>query len=98
MRAYKCQSKIRQSIRESGDFVHADLGQHKVKDRYHVMQCFDCQSFDTWVAVIIVIIVRSVMPSQRVSTVQVPANRKIVRGKRRVADLISGVRTVATVN
>ena len=37
--------KIRQSIRESGDFVHADLGQYKVKDRYHVIQCFDCQSF-----------------------------------------------------
>ena len=25
--------------------AHADLGQYKVKNRYRVIQCFDCHSF-----------------------------------------------------
>ena len=46
---------------------------------------------------VIIVSVRSIMPTQCASTVQVPTNRKIVRRKRRAEDLVSSVRTVATV-
>jgi hypothetical protein len=38
-------SRIRQCLRESGDWIHVDLRQHRVRDRYHVVQCFDCQEY-----------------------------------------------------
>ncbi len=38
-------ARIRQSLKEAGDWIHVDLRQHRVRDRYHVLQCFDCQEF-----------------------------------------------------
>ena len=37
--------RIRQCIRQSRNFIHADLREYRVSDRYHVVQCFDCQRF-----------------------------------------------------
>jgi len=37
--------RIRQCIRRSGDYINAGLGKYRVRDRYHVVQCFDCQGF-----------------------------------------------------
>ena len=38
-------AKIRQCIRESYDRICVDLQQHRVRDRFHIVQCFHCQSF-----------------------------------------------------
>ena len=37
--------KVRQTIRQAGDVLNVDLQRCRVRDRYHVIQCFDCQSF-----------------------------------------------------
>lgn len=38
-------AKIRQCIKDREDRICVDLQQHRVKDRFHILQCFHCQSF-----------------------------------------------------
>ena len=37
--------KIRQHIKDHEDRICVDLQQHRVRDRFHILQCFHCQSF-----------------------------------------------------
>ena len=36
-------ARIRECIRDSDDRICVDLQQHRVKDRFHIIQCFHCQ-------------------------------------------------------
>ena len=36
-------ARIRECIRDSGDRICVDLQQHRVRDRFHIIQCFHCQ-------------------------------------------------------
>lgn len=38
-------SRMRQCIKKSDDRVCVDLQQHRVRDRFHVLQCFHCQGY-----------------------------------------------------
>ena len=38
-------ARIRECIRDSEDRICVDLQQHRVKDRFHIIQCFHCQAF-----------------------------------------------------
>ena len=38
-------AEVRQAIRQAGDRLNVDLQRHVVKDRFHIIQCYDCQGY-----------------------------------------------------
>lgn len=45
MAVLRVSTEIRQHIKKNGDRICVDLQQHRVRDRFHVIQCFHCQAY-----------------------------------------------------
>ncbi len=42
---FKCTPKLRKAIFEHEDYLYTSFSKHKVRDRYHVIQCYKCQKY-----------------------------------------------------
>ncbi len=42
---FKCTPKLRKAIFEHDDYLYTCFSKHKVRDRYHVIQCYKCQKY-----------------------------------------------------
>ena len=41
----KCTPEIRKATYDAGDYVYTGYGRCKIRDAYHVLQCYNCQGF-----------------------------------------------------
>ena len=41
----KCTPQIRKAILDNGNYLYTGYGRSKVRDKYHVFQCYKCQGF-----------------------------------------------------